>query len=113
MLKFSLEKVASARGIDKKYKFLVKHGFTPTTATKLATGDVEYLRLEYIERLSTLLNCTPNDLFEWIPDSRSEDKPGHPLQSIKKSEVIDFSKTLRSLPINKIKEVETLLKSIN
>jgi len=112
MLKFSLNKVASVRGVDKRYKFLVKNGFTPTTATKLSNGDVEYLRLDYLEKLSTLLNCTPNDLFEWTPNSRTEDKADHPLQAIRKSEVVDFTETLRSLPMEKLKEVEAILASV-
>lgn len=112
MLKFSLDKVASARGLDKKYKFMVKNGFMPTTATKLANGNVEYLRLEYLERICVLLNCTPNDLFEWTPDSKAEDRNDHPLQPIKKSEAINFAEALKSLPISRIKEVEALLRSI-
>lgn len=78
----------------------------------LSKGNIEYLRLEYLEKLSTLLNCTPNDLFEWTPNSKKEDNPENPLQAIKKSETIDLAETLRSLPIHKIKEVEALLKSM-
>lgn len=107
-----MDKVASARGLEKKYKFMVKNGFSPTTATKLANGEVEYLRLEYIEKLCTLLNCTPNDLFEWTPNSKAEDHEDHPLQSIRKSELINISQTLRELPISKIKEIEALLREI-
>lgn len=107
-----MNKVASVRGVDKRYKFLVRNGFTPTTATKLANGDVEYLRLEYLEKLSALLNCTPNDLFEWTPNSRAEDKADHPLQSIRKADVVDLTETLRSLPMDKLKEVESLIASI-
>jgi DNA-binding Xre family transcriptional regulator len=112
MLKFSLNKVASIRGIDKRYKFLVKNGFTPTTATKLSNGDVEYLRLDYLEKLSTLLNCTPNDFFEWTPDTRADDKPENPLQVIRKSDSINLTETLRALPMDKLKEIEALLSTI-
>jgi DNA-binding Xre family transcriptional regulator len=73
MLKINVRKVMEARGIFTPYKFMVKNGFTPTTATKISNGDVEYLRLEYIERLCTLLNCLPNDLFDWTPNEKKED----------------------------------------
>jgi DNA-binding Xre family transcriptional regulator len=109
MLSFSLTRVASLRGIGKPYKFLVKNGFTPTTATKLANGDIEFLRVDYLEKLSTLLNCTPNDFFEWTPNSRSEDKGDHPLHGLKKSELVDLTSTLRGLSMDKIKELEALL----
>jgi DNA-binding Xre family transcriptional regulator len=112
MLQFSIKKVCDARGITKVYRFLTKNGFLPTTASKLSKGDVEYLRLEYIEKLCSLLNCVPNDLFEWVPNSRAEDKPDHPLQAIRQSEIINLTETLKSLPMSKIKEVESLIASL-
>lgn len=112
MLEFSIEKVCKARGIEKPYKFLIKSGFLPATATKLSKGSVEYLRLEYIERLCTLLNCTPNDLFEWSPSSKAEDREDHPLFSIRKSDKIDLVETIKSLPMNKLKEIESLISNI-
>lgn len=100
-----------ARGILTPYKFMVKNGFTPTTATKLASGDVEYLRLEYIETLCTLLNCMPNDLFDWTPNDKKDDYANHPLQPIKKSEkTLNLPEMLKSLPMDKLRKVEELLK---
>lgn len=112
MLEFSLEHVCTARGIAKPYRFLVQNGFAPTTATKLAKGNVEYLRLDYIETLCSLLNCQPNDLFHWSPNSKSEDRPDHPLHAIRKKDRLDLAETLRQLPMNKIKEIESILQNI-
>ncbi len=112
MLEFSIEKVCKARGIEKPYKFLIKNGFLPATATKLSKGDVEYLRLEYIETICSLLNCTPNDLFEWTPQSKADDIEDHPLNAIRKSEKIDLIQTIKSLPMNKLKEIESLISNI-
>jgi DNA-binding Xre family transcriptional regulator len=112
MLEFSIEKVCKARGIEKPYKFLIKNGFLPATATKLSKGQVEYLRLEYIERICTVLNCSPNDLFEWSPASKSDEREDHPLFSIRKSEKIDLVETIKTLPMNKLKEIESLISSI-
>ena len=112
MLEFSIEKVCRARGIEKPYKFLIKNGFLPATATKLSKGNVEYLRLEYIERICTLLNCSPNDLFEWTPELSVDDNENHPLYVIRKSEKIDLVQTIKSLPMNKLKEIQSLISSI-
>jgi DNA-binding Xre family transcriptional regulator len=109
MIVLSLGRLFSARGIAKPYGFLVKNGFTPTTATKLVSGNVEYLRLDYIERLANLLNCAPNDMFEWKPASRAEDKPDHPLYSLKRAEDINLAEALKSLPYNKLKEIGDLI----
>ena len=105
MLEFSIEKVCKARGIEKPYKFLIKSGFLPATATKLSKGSGEYLRLEYIERI-----C--NDLFEWTPQAKTDDREDHPLYSIRKSEKIDLVETIKSLPMNKLKEIESLISTI-
>lgn len=112
MLEFSLEHVCTARGIAKPYRFLTQNGFGPATATKLAKGGVEYLRLDYIEKICTLLNCQPNDLFQWTPNSRGEDRPDHPLQAVRKKNAVDLTETLRQLPMDKIKEIESLLKNL-
>ena len=112
MLEFSIQKVCKARGIEKSYKFLIKNGFLPATATKLSKGNVEYLRLEYIERICALLNCSPNDLFEWTPDNLDDNHQNHPLFSIRKSEKIDLVETIKTLPMNKLKEIEVLISSI-
>lgn len=112
MLEFSIERVCTARGIAKPYRFLTQNGFAPTTATKLSKGEVEYLRLDYIEKICTLLNCQPNDLFQWSPNSRSEDRPEHPLQAVRKKDPVDLTATLRQLPMDKIKEIESLLQNL-
>lgn len=102
-----------ARGIYTPYKFMVKNGFTPTTATKISNSDVEYLRLEYVETLCKLLNCLPNDLFEWTPDDKKSDYPQHPLQAIRKNESsLNIAETLKSLPMTKLREVEEMLKNL-
>ncbi len=102
-----------ARGIFNPYKFMVKQGFTPTTATKITNGDVEYLRLEYVERLCSLLNCLPNDLFEWIPNERKEDNAAHPLYSIKKNDAsMNLPEILKGLPMDKLRQVEEMLKKM-
>jgi DNA-binding Xre family transcriptional regulator len=113
MLKINVRKVMEARGIFTPYKFMVKNGFTPTTATKISNGDVEYLRLEYIERLCGLLNCLPNDLFEWSPNDRKEDSPTHPLQAIRKNEnSLNLPEILKGLPMDKLRQVEEMLKGM-
>lgn len=113
MIKINVKKVMEARGIFAPYKFMVKNGFIPTTATKIAKGEVEYLRLEYIEKLCTLLNCLPNDLFEWIPADKREDNPKHPLYPIRKNEnSMNLPEILKGLPMDKLRQIEDMLKNI-
>lgn len=112
MLQFTIERVCTARGIAKPYKFLVRNGFLPTTATKLAKGDVEYLRVEYIEKLCSLFNCVPNDMFEWIPDTKADDRADHPLYAIRQAEKLDLAETLKNMPMSKLREIEAIISNL-
>jgi len=113
MLKINVTKVMEARGIAKPYSFMVKNGFTPAKASKIAKGDVEFLRLDHVEKLCGLLNCLPNDLFEWTPQDRKEDTPTHPLQGIRKNEnPLNMSEVLKALPMEKFRLVEEMLSKL-
>jgi len=113
MLKINVKKVMEARGIFNPYKYMVKNGFPPATANKISKGDVEFLRLDYVERLCSHLNCLPNDLFEWTPNDRKEDTATHPLQAIRKNDnSLNLSEVLKGLPMDKLRQVEELLNNM-
>jgi succinate dehydrogenase flavin-adding protein (antitoxin of CptAB toxin-antitoxin module) len=110
MLQLSLRRIFKARGIEQPYTFLVKNGFVPFTAHKYKNGKVEHMRIDHIERLCTCLNCTPNDLFEWMPDDLLEDRADHPLQKIRRREKkLEINKMLSKLSLEKLEEIEHLL----
>jgi hypothetical protein len=51
--------------------------------------------LRELERLCLVLQCTPNDFYEWIPEEDSGTDANHPLNAIKKSKkVIDLTKII-------------------
>lgn len=111
MIKLSVRRAMEARGIDKPYKFLVKSGFGVTTSRIISTGTVEYLRLDNLEKLCVMLNCTPNDLLEWTPNSRKEDVAENPLQAIRKNEdSLNLGEVLKQLPMDKLRQVEEVLR---
>jgi DNA-binding Xre family transcriptional regulator len=110
MLQLNLNRIFKARGIEQPYKFLVKGGFVPFTAHKYKNGKVEQIRLDHIEQLCILLNCTPNEIFEWAPKDLLEDRFDHPLQAIRRREKkIDIAKLLAKMPLAKLEEVEQYL----
>ncbi|MEO6049724.1 MAG: helix-turn-helix domain-containing protein [Pyrinomonadaceae bacterium] len=72
--------------IEHPYAFLVKNGFIPQTATNMANSRVGHVKPKQIERLCLLLNCTPNDLFDWRPDKDSVVPDTHALHSITRTQ---------------------------
>jgi DNA-binding Xre family transcriptional regulator len=110
MLLLNLKRIFKARGIDQPYKFLVKSGFVPFTAHKYKNSKVEQIRLDHIEQLCILLNCTPNDIFEWMPNDLLDDRDDHPLQVIRRREKkIEIAKMLSKLSLSRLEEVEKIL----
>ncbi len=113
MLSLNLQRIFKARGIEHPYRFLVKGGFVPFTAHKYKNNKVEQIRLDHIEQLCILLNCTPNEIFEWIPNDLLDDRMDHPLQSIRRREKkIDINKMLSKLSIQKLEEVERMIAQV-
>ena len=66
-----------------------------------------------IERLCILLNCTPNDILEWIPDEGVSYKENLALAGLKK-EKKEFTllNKLKDLPLDKIIEIEKMISGI-
>jgi DNA-binding Xre family transcriptional regulator len=110
MLNLNLRRIFKARGIEQPYKYLVQKGFVPFTAHKYKNGKVEHMRLDHIERLCILLNCTPNDIFDWVPNDLLDDHPNHPLQRIRKREKkVEINKLLAGMSLEKLEEIEKMI----
>jgi len=111
MLTFNFNRIFKARGIDKPFSYLIKAGYSDNFATRIVNNRIKRLDLAYTEKLCELLQCTPNDLLEWIPESKDKNNDKHPLISIKRSDkVVQLTQMLNSIPINKLEEIESVIK---
>ncbi|WP_372650613.1 helix-turn-helix domain-containing protein [Draconibacterium sp.] len=110
MLRYNFERIFKARGIYRPYSYLVNAGFSGNFAVKLNKNQAAYIRPKEMEKLCLLLRCTPNDFFEWIPDNENTVDSKHPINNIRKTEkVVDITKTLNAVPIDKLDEIEQLI----
>lgn|SRR5574338_726352 len=106
MLKLNTQPIFAARGIDKPNGFLRRHGFTADTASKIVTGKVRVLNFDRLEKLCLILNCRPEDLFEWEPDAKLVDAGKYELSAlIKNKKVVVLSEELKGLPLAKLDEI--------
>lgn len=114
MLKFNPQRMMALRGIEKMFNYLHKNGFIRTTATYLLNGTASHIKIEHIGRLCFLLNCTPNDLFEWRIDNTNVLSENHALHSIVKSNesIANIKDLLKEIPPERLPEVENLLKGL-
>lgn len=114
MLRFNVMRVMSLRGIHKPWVFLVRNGFIRSTANKFYNGNVKEIKVEHIEKLCLLLNCTPSDLFEWQSNA---DAPALPENQALKSLIREKSaptitEIVRDLPIEEMEKIGELIKQM-
>lgn len=109
MLIFNPRMIFARRGIEKPSGMLVRNGLAPSTATRFLQAQTSLIKIEYIEKVCVMMNCTPNDLFEWKPDAKTVLAENHPLKALKRTEQIkNIRELLRDVPVEKLSQIESL-----
>ncbi len=108
MLQLNLRQILSDKGVEKHSNWLVKQGFPRYTALRLLGNHRRLLDMVHLEKLCTVLNCTPNELIAWTPGKDITDIEKHPLKNlvVKQTEfhVGDKLKTLSPKNLEAVKE---------
>lgn len=113
MLKLNINTLAKARGIKNLTAHLTNFGFTYQPAFRLASGKIKSLPIRNIEKLCLALNCTPNDLFIFQPQSNEPIPENHPLKPlIPVSQHIDLTNFADEIPISKLHEFSQKLEEL-
>jgi len=114
MLRFNVMRVMNLRGIHKPWVFLVRNGFIRSTANNFYNGNVREIKVEHIEKLCLLLNCTPSDLFEWEQSATSPAlNENQALNSlVREKSAPTITEIVRDLPIERMEEIGELLKQM-
>jgi DNA-binding Xre family transcriptional regulator len=114
MLVFNPKRMLEMRGVERMFNFLCKSGFIQTTASQFLTRKIKSVKIEHIERLCRRLNCTPNDLFEWQTGANDDLPAEHALKSLIKTDTkpFNYKALLKDIPVEKLPEVENLLKGL-
>lgn len=106
MLKYNIKALCTARGITKPVGHLIKAGINPNMASQLINNKVVAIKPAVIEKLCTHLNCTPNDLMEWIPEQNTNTQ-NHPLETLMHKQLPQHLQTIvADIPVNKLKQFE-------
>jgi len=113
MLKLDVRRGFDVRGIKNPVVFLMKNGINRSTASKLYRGEVEFVRLGHLEKLCSLLRCTPNDLLSFTPDAKTIIDEDHPLNALKRARTAkNISELAAKLPLEKLNKLETILEQL-
>ena len=111
MLVFNLTRLLKIKGISNPTRFFMNMGYSKSIAYRMSKNDTYNFTTNKLEQLCLALNCSPNDLFEYIPEKNSTITPSHPLNHLirhDKTQII-YS-LLHELPIEKILELADLVK---
>lgn len=106
MLKLSARHLFAAKVIERPQGFLRNNGFSPSTANDIVTGKIRNFKLDVMEKLCLVLNCTPHDLLEWEPEASITEPNKFELSKlIRQKEIVKLSEQLRGLTIAEIEDV--------
>lgn len=114
MLRFNVMRVMRLRGIENPWSFMVRNGFHRSTANNIFNGNVLQIKVEHIQKLCLLLNCTPSDLFVW---EQTENSPrlteNQALKSlVREPNAPTITEIVKDIPIEKMEEISAMLKQI-
>ena len=113
MLYLNIKRVMRLRGVENHYKMLLDLGFAPQTARNFLKNAVWRISFEHLERLCLALECTPNDLLEWLPSEKQTNAETQALIKLKRDGEEDIAKMIRSLPIEKFEQIAEILQDLN
>ena len=111
MLKVNILRVCDIRSIKKPFSYFKNRGFSPAAATRMAGGRMNSFSLETIEKLCLLLNCTPNDLLEWVPSKDMAANTTHPLNALKRNDasLAAFTELVNGAPLDKLEKIQEII----
>lgn len=86
MLKLQIKEMLESKGYKANAQALRNLGFSYATAYKLIKGEVNTISFKHLEALCSFLNCTPNDLYRFVPENPLQFPKSHSLWQIRERE---------------------------
>ena len=109
MLYLNLKRVMRLRGVENHYKMLLDLGFAPATVRNLLSNRVWRIDFENLEKICIALNCTPNDVLEWLPPENQANPEAHALIKMTRNKDADLPKLLKDLPLEQFDQIIEIL----
>lgn len=114
MLKLNIRRVFILRGIENPLKAMMETGISRPTASNLLNNKVASISSAHTEKICEILNCEPNDLYEWTPSPNMQNAETHPLSKLKREAAIEnIKQILKNISLDKLGKLDSLLDEIN
>lgn len=113
MLTINAGRVFKLRGLSGYLIRLVRAKISRRTAHGFLDGTASNIKLKHLEKICLMLNCTPNDLFDWKPDEETNPPESHALYNLQKNaEIKAFSEKLKDVPIDKLGQLNEIIEEL-
>ncbi|MDI1318469.1 helix-turn-helix transcriptional regulator [Flavobacterium sp.] len=113
MLYFNFVRIFQLKGINKPFSYLCNTGYSAGYATKLTNNRVEQINLVRLEKFCKDFNCTPNDIFDFRPNSKDNLPKDHALNTLTKPEITnEILGKINSLSADKIQQIHDIIKNM-
>ncbi len=113
MLRLNLDRAFRLRGFENPSRHLSKLGISRPTISRLMNGEKSGVSYGHLEKICGLLNCTPNDLFEWKPSANANLPENHALYALRRDESArSLKEIVKDIPLERMSEVENLLSGL-
>ena len=103
MIVLNIKQLCRERGIKHPLAELKKAGISHFVASAYMKEKKVLFVTQHLETLCTLLRCTPNDLFKWVPDDPHADYPENPMQAIRQKPSFNLEEKLKNMTLEEIK----------
>lgn len=113
MLIFNPRRMFGLRGIERPNNFLVRNGFTAMIASRLLAAGLANVKVSNVGRLCELLNCTPNDLFEWRHPANTSLPENHALKALIRQEARPLADLLKDVPAEKLADLQLMIDELS
>jgi DNA-binding Xre family transcriptional regulator len=114
MLQLDVLKVCNNKGIDNPKRFLVQNGFSHSAAFRLVNNIQESVSMLVLQKLCTILYCTPNDLMTWQATETNTLPAAHPLTTLKPiAKQASISSQLKTMAPDKILELQAFIDELS
>lgn len=113
MLYLNFKRIFRLKGIARPFSYLCKNGYSGGYATKLANNRVDQINRVQLERFCKDFNCTPNDIFDFRPNTNENLPKEHALHTLTKSEISsEIMGKINAMSAEKIQQIHDIIKNM-
>jgi hypothetical protein len=78
-------------------------------ASRLLSYGLPNVNINNIGKLCVAMNCTPNDLFDWRPETSAPLSENHALKALIREDAVNLAELLKDIPAEKLGDLHAMI----